>query len=1463
MKEKNLVVQGPPGTGKSQTITNIIANALAKNKTILFLSKKQAALGVVKRRLDTAGLGDFCLELHSDKSSPKHVIESLKKRTAIGYVAGREPPPSDEKALVQNRKDLNGYLEALKKSEPDDESVYDLMWRALRAEVALGEHFKAFKNIEFPNDLLDDPSTLKSLTDPIAIYAGICGDFCSRYGEPNASSWYSLEFGDGAHQGIVSGLLDDLEQLQESAGRLQTLIAQAGDLGVFTISEVETIIALEQLLPVRVPPGAIVEMVAGVPAHVIETLVRLQLDFNAAKAQAQQLPDLSNANESLLERIGRMGAATAASGYDELLPSEAVTRAHKDIDEATALQSIIESFTPAIEILGLTRSLQANALEAIHISVRSAQYLNGEVLAWFQWMPAGGLETFKEAKAEWTVLQETETKWRAKHHGNKDKAWPSPDELLSVARLRRKGLLGKMLGSVSGDSKAIAALVQKMGGPAGAKPDPAKLEALAAHIQVCTAFVHNENFRRVFGTAWRGFNTNFNRIGKILDFQQTIKSVLQPLPFGPQIFEILWKADEDALKRLAADQRATELYKKLPASLQQRLDERSIEAISHDFASEIIQARAVIASDPDGAVGLLNWPIRELREAIIAKKRRRQAQAALRDHSSVEMYGSLVRDEQAIENTRTVLSWITTVKGAAGIPAPIAKGLLSGQCAVLRPRLAEFAKSASAELDRCSNHSTEIAARYDVCGFNLRDSAKLASHLDDLLAHRDELGDFLALRNQRRLLEDVGLGAFIREYEKRGLQLAELPIVIDGVAAFKRAAHKRSANHTLRDANGIKLDQKRKLFARQDKGKLDRDRTTVRNILTAKQPPAGSRIGAKKTWTDMALLQNEFSKEKKFVPVRGLMTRASAAIQTLKPCFMMSPLSLAKFLPAGKVRFDLIVIDEASQMLPEEALGALWRAKQFVVVGDQKQLPPTDLFARADGATMLTNDEEDMDGIDDADGESILEVCGNAFGQPRMLRWHYRSRCESLIAFSNAEFYHDELVTFPAARPGAFSVNLVKLRGNYKKGRNPAEAQIVAEEAIRFMRKHAALDVKDIPTIGIVAVNSQQRDLINEELRLLEADDPGVEEYRKKVEEKGDPVTVWNLENVQGDERDFIFVSLTYGPEPGLQKVHQRFGPINGKNGHRRLNVLFTRARSRLILFTSMSSSDVLCEPGKSAEGVRILKSYLEYAERGGKTGGTLTGKGADSDFEVSVAERLRRRGYSVETQVGVSGYKIDLGIRHPDHLNRFIAGVECDGAAYHSSKSARDRDRLREEILRELGWTIIRVWSTDWFDNPGVQTDRLVAAIEELRRRPVLQDEEYRPETISEPQSRSETIGEAVSEVHSRNTEAEIKSLSSNGASPSAATHVAKKGRLTREEVFNHLRQFRETVIAKEMDGTWEPHRSIARDAMIEALIEQRFDDPLQWINKIPRFLRTGTNPVEKKRYLHQLCEIVNRLDV
>ena len=404
------------------------------------------------------------------------------------------------------------------------------------------------------------------------------------------------------------------------------------------------------------------------------------------------------------------------------------------------------------------------------------------------------------------------------------------------------------------------------------------------------------------------------------------------------------------------------------------------------------------------------------------------------------------------------------------------------------------------------------------------------------------------------------------------------------------------------------------------------------------------------------------------------------------------------------------------------------RASQIVVVGDARQLPPTDFFSRGEGQDGA--DEE----MEDVDSEFILEACERTFCERRRLKWHYRSRCESLIAFSNREFYDNGLITFPMARPGSFSVELVRVDGVYRAQCNSAEAQRVVEDAMRFMRHFAEAPDHELPTLGIVAVNIQQRDFISEELRRASADDELVEKYRERVDNKGEPLFVKNLENVQGDERDHIFISMTYGKKHGERSLSQNFGPINRKQGHRRLNVLFTRARVRIGLFTSFGSADVRLEE-KSSEGVRALKAYIEYAGTKGRAvvhGPTGT---PDSDFETEVADRLRLRGYKVDLQVGVSrheekakSFRIDLAVWHPDHPTLYLAGIECDGAAYHSSKSTRDRDRLREEVLNSLGWHLVRVWSTDWFDNPSKETDKLVTKLEQLRKGPASVFRSYSP---------------------------------------------------------------------------------------------------------------------------------------
>jgi very-short-patch-repair endonuclease len=390
--------------------------------------------------------------------------------------------------------------------------------------------------------------------------------------------------------------------------------------------------------------------------------------------------------------------------------------------------------------------------------------------------------------------------------------------------------------------------------------------------------------------------------------------------------------------------------------------------------------------------------------------------------------------------------------------------------------------------------------------------------------------------------------------------------------------------------------------------------------------------------------------------------------------------------------------------------------------------------------------------------------------------------------------------------------------------------------------------------LGIVAVNIDQRDLIREELRRLSADDELVKLYREKTDEKGEDVFVKNLENVQGDERDFIFISLTRGREVGATAMKQRFGPINGKQGHRRLNVLFTRARSRIFLFASFGSVDVT--PSEtSSEGVHVLKRYLEYAETRGRSRVESIGIDADSDFEVEVRDRLIQRGYKVDLQIGVSGFRIDLGVRHPDHPERFLAGIECDGAHYHSSKSARDRDRLREQVLAGLGWDIVRVWSTDWFADAAVETDKLVKRLETLRARPPVSADEYEFARPAPAPGHMQTADATDPEPVRGSPEHKIATEPSVVSEPKFP-----EDSFTEKDCIKTLEEFRETIIAKEVPG-WERQRSILRDAMIEAFVRQRLVDPDDWFNEIPQFLRMATNPLEKKLYLARVCEIVGRL--
>lgn len=456
-------------------------------------------------------------------------------------------------------------------------------------------------------------------------------------------------------------------------------------------------------------------------------------------------------------------------------------------------------------------------------------------------------------------------------------------------------------------------------------------------------------------------------------------------------------------------------------------------------------------------------------------------------------------------------------------------------------------------------------------------------------------------------------------------------------------------------------------------------------------------------------LEREAKKQRLRKSLRQIILTAPNLLQRIKPCFMMSPLTVAQLLEPNIFKFDYIIFDEASQLTTEDCIGAMYRGKRLIVAGDSNQLPPTSFFK----TTTEPNEEENSENNDEKeDLDSILNECSTTGFPKCMLKWHYRSKDEHLIAFSNKHLYK-ELYTFPSSVETSdetgikwhYHENTAKTDANARLEEAKIVAQAVMEHARRFPQY----------SLGVATFNMKQKDLIEDEINMLRKEDRTCESFFNS--NKSEAFFVKNLESIQGDERDVIFISMGYFKNQN-NVLSMNFGPINQDGGERRLNVLVTRARYKIELFSAIRYVDFDLDKTKSL-GVALLKQYLEYAERGevALLANTQTeiDDQFDSPFEKSVCESLRKVGLSVKTQVGCSGYRIDMAIRNKKNPGEFILGIECDGASYHSSATERDRDRLRQQVLEMLGWKIYRIWSTDWFKNPQKELEKLLNFIEQI----------------------------------------------------------------------------------------------------------------------------------------------------
>jgi very-short-patch-repair endonuclease/DNA polymerase III delta prime subunit len=611
-------------------------------------------------------------------------------------------------------------------------------------------------------------------------------------------------------------------------------------------------------------------------------------------------------------------------------------------------------------------------------------------------------------------------------------------------------------------------------------------------------------------------------------------------------------------------------------------------------------------------------------------------------------------------------------------------------------------------------------------------------------AEFESLTKWIAYRHARTALEQEGLGT-LPTLLAAGTIAASQAVDRFTMAYYESLLRAAFATRpTLAQFDGKSYSQIREQFQEADRKRIEFARLEVAAAHFRGMPTGTNDIG------EVGTVQHEIKKRKNHKPIRRLIKEAGRAIQAIKPVFMMSPMSVAQFLDPTSTSFDLLVFDEASQVRPEDALGAIARAKQVIVVGDDKQLPPTRFF------DVLEGDSEPEEGADDfnvGDLDSVLALCKSQQMTERMLRWHYRSRHQSLIAVSNHEFYDDKLFIFPSPLRESgqgLKFHLVK-EGRFDRGAsatNRVEARVVAEAVMQHARMQPHV------SLGVGAFSVSQRDAILDELELLRRESKDTEEFFAGG--GPEPFFVKNLENIQGDERESIFISVGYARDKS-GNLAMNFGPLSNKGGERRLNVLISRARASCDVFSSITADDIDLSRA-TAVGARAFKTFLHYAQTGLLDVGAAASARFETEFERQVALALRGAGYQVESQVGVAGFFVDLAVVDPEVPSGYVLGIECDGKQYEAARSSRDRDRLRQQVLEDRGWKIHRVWSIDWFHRPNEQLAKLAEAIKAAKAAALIAEKERaenaRAEaahvaTVAKSQASAATSAAKTSETH------------------------------------------------------------------------------------------------------------------
>jgi very-short-patch-repair endonuclease len=1255
---KDFVLIGPPGTGKSQTIANLIAQCLAEDKRVLFVAEKIAALDVVYRRLREAGLGEFCLELHSNKSRKLDVLGQLQKSWDARGEVDEAAWAAQAAQLGRLREQLSAYVERLHRRHANGWSIF----RAIGA-VAAGA---ALPRLDFhwTSPQAHDEAALAGLRALAArLQANARAVGVARLRQGPLATVQATDWSARWQQQMV-----DAAQALDSAAR------------GFDQAQRELALRLHQDWP---PLGRQARSALGVIARALPQAAGHDLAF-CAGPEAERICQALQAGAGLLRQHRQLSLRLSAP-WSSALQSQ-LAEALDLLARRRRLQAGLGQPWPAGQADALERGLQClDEIAALRAGLSvpyggGVDQLNAAVLQ-RDWARAG--------KALWPLSWLGRRKVRAALEQAIDGVGEPQvtQDLAALVRLRRL-------------REEIAQLEPAMAAPglwAGPRTRTDHVRsALKAHAALQAARAQQrfsldgleDAAQGLCGERWVA-EVRCLRDLHALDGQIEACLALAGPSHG------LWRGldtDADLLAQALAFERE-----------RLALSRNGVPAGMHEA---VAQGRCGAQLQQD--LGLLRerGALEQELQALDGLRARCPGVWAGLD-TLLEDVERALRLHGALQAGLSGLGWppSETLRARQALHQALAVPADLGQaCGHLLEQLAAL-QAATAHFSAAAGHS-EVQAR----ALAQDTQAGLADTAAGLLADQDGLHAWCAWRHARASAGEAGLGALVDAVESGGIAADQLPQAFETGYARWWLALAVDEDDVLKRFVPAEHEQRIAEFRALDDGFTAVTRQWIRARLCAGLPAADS-IQRNSEW---GILRREITKKRQHLPLRQLLEQIPTAVLRLTPCLLMSPLSIAQYLSAETSNFDIVIFDEASQIPVWDAVGAMARARQVVMVGDPRQLPPTQFFDRADSA------DEEPD-LAEGDMESILDECLGASLPTRHLSWHYRSRHESLIAFSNHRYYGGGLVTFPSPVTDDRAVSFHGVQGRYEKGGariNQPEARALVADLVARLRAPGFREAGT--TVGVVTFNAEQQGLIEDLLDEERRKDPALESFFSDAQPE--PVFVKNLESVQGDERDIMYFSITYGPDIA-GAVSMNFGPLNRDGGERRLNVAVTRARQELRVFSSLRGEQMDLSRTRAA-GVRDLKHFLEFAERGPRAlAESHHGSQGDFDspFEASVAQALERKGWRVHTQIGASSFRVDLGVVHPDFAGRYLAGVECDGATYHRSATARDRDKLREQVLRGLGWQILRIWSTDWWIHPGGTLERvhlaLTALLEQDRR--------------------------------------------------------------------------------------------------------------------------------------------------